>query len=82
MQPRVGAVPFAGSGAPMRIGGWIGLPQERPVDALSLALFCDAWFPPSFIALDSPAISPTDRPHDPFPPIDLRRATATRLLCA
>ncbi len=59
MQPRVGAIPFAGSGAPMRIGGWIGLPEERPVDAISLALFCDAWFPPSFIALDSPAISPT-----------------------
>ncbi len=59
MQPRVGAVPFAGSGAPMRIGGWIGLPEPRPVDALTLALFCDAWFPPSFIALDAPAISPT-----------------------
>jgi acyl-CoA thioesterase len=59
MQPRVGAVPFAGSGAPMRIGGWIGLPEPRPIDALSLALFCDAWFPPSFIALDAPAISPT-----------------------
>lgn len=59
MQPRVGAIPFAGSGAPMRIGGWIGLPEPRPVDALSLALFCDAWFPPSFIALDAPAISPT-----------------------
>ncbi|MGA9874918.1 MAG: thioesterase family protein [Solirubrobacteraceae bacterium] len=60
MQPRVGAVPFAGSGAPMRIGGWTGLPDpERPVDAPALALFCDAWFPPSFIALDSPAISPT-----------------------
>ena len=60
MQPRVGAVPFAGSGSPMRIGGWIGLPEaDRPVDALSLALFCDAWFPPSFIALQEPAISPT-----------------------
>jgi acyl-CoA thioesterase len=59
MQPRVGAVPFAGSGAPMRIGGWTGLPEQRPVDAPALALFCDAWFPPSFIALDSPAISPT-----------------------
>ncbi|MGC2374316.1 MAG: thioesterase family protein [Solirubrobacteraceae bacterium] len=59
MQPRVGAVPFAGSGAAMRIGGWIGLPEPRPVDAFSLALFCDAWFPPSFIALDAPAISPT-----------------------
>lgn len=60
MQPRVGALPFAASGAPMRIGGWIGLPEAgRPVDALTLALFCDAWFPPSFIALDQPAISPT-----------------------
>jgi acyl-CoA thioesterase len=59
MQPRVGAIPFAGSGAPMRVGGWTGLPEERSVDAPALALFCDAWFPPSFIALDSPAISPT-----------------------
>jgi acyl-CoA thioesterase len=59
MQPRVGAIPFAGSGAPMRIGGWIGLPEARPVDAPALALFCDAWFPPSFIALQAPAISPT-----------------------
>lgn len=59
MQPRVGAVPFAGSGAPMRIGGWIGFPEQRPVDAPALALFCDAWFPPSFIALDEPAVSPT-----------------------
>jgi acyl-CoA thioesterase len=59
MQPRVGAIPFAGSGAPMRVGGWTGLPEPRPVDALALALFCDAWFPPSFIALDSPAVSPT-----------------------
>ena len=59
MQPRVGAVPFAGSGAPMRIGGWIGFPEPRPIDSPALALFCDAWFPPSFIALDVPAISPT-----------------------
>jgi acyl-CoA thioesterase len=59
MQPRVGAIPFAGSGAPMQVGGWTGLPEPRPVDALALALFCDAWFPPSFIALDVPAISPT-----------------------
>jgi acyl-CoA thioesterase len=59
MQPRIGAVPFAGSGAPMQVGGWTGLPEQRPVDALALALFCDAWFPPSFIALDAPALSPT-----------------------
>lgn len=59
MQPRVGAIPFAGSGAPMRVGGWTGLPEPRPIDAPALALFCDAWFPPSFISLDAPAISPT-----------------------
>jgi hypothetical protein len=60
LQPRVGAVPFAGSGAPMRVGGWTGLPDgTRPVDAPALALFADAWFPPSFIALDQPAVSPT-----------------------
>ncbi|HEX5307486.1 MAG TPA: thioesterase family protein [Solirubrobacteraceae bacterium] len=59
MQPRVGAIPFAGSGAPMKVGGWTGLPERRPVDAPALALFCDAWFPPSFIALDAPAVSPT-----------------------
>jgi acyl-CoA thioesterase len=59
MQVRVGAMPFAGSGAPMKIGGWIGFPEERPVDAPALALFCDAWFPPSFIGLSEPAISPT-----------------------
>jgi acyl-CoA thioesterase len=59
LQPRVGAIPFAGSGSPMRVGGWTGLPEPRPVDALALALFCDAWFPPSFIALDAPAVSPT-----------------------
>ncbi|HEY7961713.1 MAG TPA: thioesterase family protein [Solirubrobacteraceae bacterium] len=59
MQPRVGATPFAGADSPMEIGGWIGLPEPRPVDALSLALFSDAWFPPSFIALSEPAVSPT-----------------------
>jgi acyl-CoA thioesterase len=59
MQPRVGAIPFTGADAPMEIGGWIGLPEPRPVDPLSLALFADAWFPPSFIALSEPAVSPT-----------------------
>jgi acyl-CoA thioesterase len=59
LQPRRGAIPFTGADAPMEIGGWIGLPEPRAVDALSLALFCDAWFPPSFIALSEPAVSPT-----------------------
>ncbi len=59
MQARVGAMPFVGADHPMEIGGWIALPEPRPLDALSLALFADAWFPPSFIALSEPAISPT-----------------------
>ncbi len=59
MQPRVGAVPFIGADAPMELGGWIGLPEPRPVDAPAVALFCDAWFPPTFIALTAPALAPT-----------------------
>jgi acyl-CoA thioesterase len=59
MQVRVGAMPFVGADHPMEVGGWIALPEPRPLDALSLTLFADAWFPPSFIALSEPAISPT-----------------------
>jgi hypothetical protein len=59
LQPRVGQVPFQGSEDPMEIGGWIGLPQPRAVDAPAVALYCDAWFPPPFIALKEPAVSPT-----------------------
>jgi hypothetical protein len=59
MQARVGAMPFIGADHPMEIGGWTALPEPRPLDALSLALFADAWFPPSFIGLSEPAISPT-----------------------
>jgi acyl-CoA thioesterase len=59
MQARVGAMPFVGAEHPMEIGGWTALPEPRPLDALSQALFADAWFPPSFIGLSEPAISPT-----------------------
>jgi acyl-CoA thioesterase len=59
LQPRVGAVPFTGAQAPMEVGGWTGLLDPRPIDVLSLALFADAWFPPSFIGLREPATAPT-----------------------
>jgi len=59
MQARVGAMPFVGADHPMELGGWIALPEPRPLDPLSLVLFADAWFPPSFIALSEPAVSPT-----------------------
>jgi acyl-CoA thioesterase len=59
LQPRIGAVPFTGSQAPMEIGGWLGLAEERPIDALSLAFFSDALFSPPFIRLSEPATTPT-----------------------
>lgn len=59
LQPRIGAIPFTGSEAPMEIGGWLGLADERPIDALSLAFFSDALFSPPFIRLDEPATTPT-----------------------
>jgi hypothetical protein len=57
LQPRVGVAPFGGATG-MRIGGWTGLVDPRPIDPLSLALYSDAWFPPSFIALSEPAKAP------------------------
>ena len=51
LQPRIGSFPFTGSEQPMEIGGWLGLAEPRPIDALSLAFFSDALF--------SPATSPT-----------------------
>jgi acyl-coenzyme A thioesterase PaaI-like protein len=58
-QPRSGQVPFAGSEQPMQIGAWLGLAEPRPVDALSLAFFADALFPPPFVRLTERAVSPT-----------------------
>lgn len=59
LQPRMGAVPFTGSDHPMEIGGWLGLLEPRPIDALSLAFFSDALFSPPFIRLTEPAATPT-----------------------
>jgi acyl-CoA thioesterase len=59
LQPRLGALPFTGSVLPMEIGGWLGLAEPRPIDALSLAFFSDALFSPPFIRLTEPLISPT-----------------------
>jgi acyl-CoA thioesterase len=60
LQPRIGAMPFAGSDAPMEIGAWLGLRDPtRRTDPLALALFSDALFSPPFIRLAAPAVSPT-----------------------
>jgi acyl-CoA thioesterase len=59
LQPRIGALPFSGSEGPMEVGGWLGLAEPRPIDALSLAFFSDALFSPPFVRLREPATSPT-----------------------
>ena len=59
IQPRMGAIPFTGSDHEMEIGGWLGLLDPRPIDALSLAFFSDALFSPPFIRLTEPAATPT-----------------------
>ncbi len=81
IQPRIGPIPFQGSGEPMSVGAWLGLRDaERPLDALALALFSDSLYSPPFIKLDGPGTSPT---------IDLtihfrsaRRRAARRATCA
>jgi acyl-CoA thioesterase len=59
VQPRIGAVPFQGSDAPMEIGSWLGLAEPRAIDALSLAFFSDALFSPPFIRLTERSTTPT-----------------------
>jgi acyl-CoA thioesterase len=59
LQPRIGSVPFSGSAEPMQFGGWVGLAQPRPIDALSLAFFCDALLPALFSRLTEPSVVPT-----------------------
>jgi acyl-CoA thioesterase len=58
LQPRF-EWPFQGEATPMVAGGWTGLPRRRPLDAPAIALFSDAWFPPPYTRLASPAPSPT-----------------------
>ncbi len=59
LQPRIGAIPFQGSQHPMEIGGWVGLAEPRPLDALTLAFLSDALFSPPFIRMSEAGTSPT-----------------------
>jgi acyl-CoA thioesterase len=40
-------------------GGWMALREPRPVDALSLCVFADAWFPTPFALLERLYAAPT-----------------------
>lgn len=58
-QWRLGGTPLSGSQQPMEVGGWLGLAEPRPVDALSLAFFTDALIPAPFMRLAEPNGAPT-----------------------
>jgi len=41
------------------VGGWLGLREERPIDALAVAVLTDAWFPAPWPMLRAVAPAPT-----------------------
>jgi acyl-CoA thioesterase len=41
------------------VGGWMGLREERPIDALTVAVLADAWFPAPWPRLRKLAPAPT-----------------------
>jgi len=59
LQRRFGGMPFAGPEQPLETGGWLGLVEPRPLDALARAFFTDALVPTPFVRLPGPAPAPT-----------------------
>ena len=51
--------PGAPTGARAVAGGWIRLPEQRPVDALLAAAITDGWIPPMFSRVQMQFIVPT-----------------------
>lgn len=59
MQHRFGEAPFTRAPEGL-VGGWLGLTEdERPVDALAIAVLADAWFPAPWPRLPEFAPAPT-----------------------
>ncbi len=58
MHQRFGSAPFSGV-ASGEVGGWLGLVEKRELDALSIALLADAWFPAPWPRLRELAPAPT-----------------------
>jgi acyl-CoA thioesterase len=58
MQHRFGDKPFTSSDRG-ETGGWLGLREARPVDALAIAVLADAWFPAPWPRLKALAPAPT-----------------------
>jgi acyl-CoA thioesterase len=58
MQHRFGDPPFSSSDEGLT-GGWLALREPRPVDALTVCLLADAWFPAPWPRLPELAPAPT-----------------------
>jgi acyl-CoA thioesterase len=58
MQHRFGEKPFSGA-EHGETGGWLGLREQRPIDALAVAVLADAWFPAPWPRLSELAPAPT-----------------------
>jgi acyl-CoA thioesterase len=58
MQRRFGGDPFTGADS-AKTGGWLGLREERELDAPAIALLADAWFPSPWTRLKQLAPAPT-----------------------
>ncbi len=58
MQRRFGDAPFTGSDRG-EVGGWLGLLERRPLDALAIAVLADAWYPAPWPRLSALAPAPT-----------------------
>jgi acyl-CoA thioesterase len=58
MHHRFGALPFTGA-AGGEAGGWLGLTEERPVDALAIVVLADAFYPTPWPRLQELAPAPT-----------------------
>ena len=78
---RFGGKPFGG-GQQMEVGGWIGLAEPRPIDALSLAFFSDALIPAPFMLTGRPAAAPTIDLTSTFAPRSRHLADGARPSCA
>jgi hypothetical protein len=58
MQRRFGEPPFSRADHG-EVGGWLGLFEERSVDALTVSLLADAWYPAAWPRLSGLAVAPT-----------------------
>ncbi|MGI8633731.1 MAG: acyl-CoA thioesterase [Solirubrobacterales bacterium] len=58
MQPRFGEAMFSGAEQGLA-GGWLALQEARPIDALTLCVLADLWFPAPWPRLDALAPAPT-----------------------